>query len=76
MVIAGINNRYIQGVIAKSGSRFAYPADNILKDESGKIHRNKPIVRRNTTTTIYPIREFKKLLISLRIRENIGGKSN
>ena len=72
IVIAGIKNIYTQGVIMNNGSMFAYPASGTLNSVPGKTHTNKLMVARKTMITMYPIREFRKLLISFISNENIA----
>jgi hypothetical protein len=38
----------------------------------GKIHKNRPVKSRNTATTVYPIKELKKLRISFNTSALIG----
>tara|TARA_R110002049_G_scaffold270056_1_gene447047 strand:+ start:2252 stop:2521 length:270 start_codon:yes stop_codon:yes gene_type:complete len=63
MVMAGIRNIKTHGATANSVSILAYPLSKTLLFP-GKIHINKPIVVRNTTITIYPMRDPRKLCIS------------
>jgi len=61
--MAGIRNRKTNGARVNNASRLAYPKSMIF-DSRGNTHKNKPFTNRNTAITIYPSKEFKKLLIS------------
>jgi len=73
MVMAGIRNRKTKGAIKNSPSIFAYPKSRIL-DSIGNTHRNKPLTSKKTAITMYPRREFKKLLISFLKSVNMHSK--
>jgi hypothetical protein len=64
IVIAGINSKKTTGAKLNKPLISANPLSNILSG-NGNIHRNNPVSDRKTPITIYPIRELKKLFISL-----------
>jgi hypothetical protein len=71
MVTAGTKNIRIQGARAKKEPMEAIPLSNTFQ-APGKIHKNRPVKRRNTATTVYPIKELKKLRISFKTSAHIG----
>jgi hypothetical protein len=63
MVVAGTRNRKTQGAIINKVSIVEYPESRIL-NSPGLIHINHPVSARNTTITMYPVRDEKKDTIS------------
>ena len=71
MVTAGTKNIKIHGASAKKLDIEAIPLSRMFQ-VPGKIHKNRPVNRRNTATTVYPIKELKKLRISFKTSALIG----
>jgi hypothetical protein len=71
MVTAGTKNIRIHGARAKKLSMEAIPLSKTFQ-APGKIHKNRPVKSRNTATTVYPIKELKKLRISFNTSALIG----
>ena len=71
MVTAGTKNIKIHGAKGKKLAIDAIPLSSTFQ-APGKIHKNKPVKSRNTATTVYPIKELKKLRISFKTSALIG----
>ena len=71
IVTAGTRNIKIHGASAKKLAIEAIPLSRMFQ-VPGKIHKNRPVNRRNTATTVYPIKELKKLRISFKTSALIG----
>ena len=71
MVTAGTKNIKIQGASAKKLDIEAIPLSRMFQIP-GKIHKNRPVNKRNTATTVYPIKKLKKLRISFKTSALIG----
>jgi|TARA_B100001564_G_scaffold359210_1_gene380155 hypothetical protein len=71
MVTAGTRNIRIHGARAKKEAMEAIPLSSTFHIP-GKIHKNKPVKSRNTATTVYPIKELKKLRTSFKTSALIG----
>jgi hypothetical protein len=63
IVTAGARKIKTQGARTKRVSILLYPASSRLNCP-GKIHMNNAIANRKRLITMYPISEFRKLLIS------------
>ena len=70
MVIAGTRKRNTQGAMKKRGSSVAYPPSMIFISP-GNTHRNRLVMARNSTITIYPVSELKNPRISFFSRLSI-----
>jgi hypothetical protein len=71
MVIAGMRKRKTHGPIEKSVSMLAYPTSRTLVPPR-IIHMKSDMAKRKTTITMYPMRELRKLRISLTKSEYIN----
>jgi hypothetical protein len=63
MVMAGIKKIKTHGVTKNNPSKEENPMSNTLVSP-GKTQRNKPVIKRKTAITTYPINELRKLLSS------------
>ena len=63
IVTEGTRNKNTHGASTNRLSRLAYPYDKMLKSLL-KTHKNSPVMSKNTTTTVIPMSELRKLLIS------------